>query len=118
MSRYLVVCSDLIFTSKVSGTAQMLGLNCETVMSGAKAESVLDENDDFVGMVLDLNTPALNLETLLGKISEELKAKTVAFGPHVDVDKLKQAQELGCAGVFTRGQFTAELPAILQKYVS
>ena len=118
MSRYLIVCSDLIFTSKVAGTAQMLGMNCQTVMSGAKAESVLAESDDFTGMVIDLNTPGLILESLVGSAPAELKARTVAFGPHVDVDKLKLAKEVGCAAVFTRGQFTSELPQILKQIVA
>ncbi|MCA9039689.1 MAG: hypothetical protein KDA65_05005 [Planctomycetaceae bacterium] len=118
MARYLIVCSDLFFTSKVSGTAQMLGFVCESVMSGAKAESVLKEQDDIAGMVLDLTTPGLNLEALLGTASDELKSHTVAFGPHVEKEKFQQAQELGCAAIFARSQFTAQLPEILKQFLN
>ncbi len=118
MANYLVMCCDLFFTSKVSGTAEMLGFSCESVMSGAKAISTIPELDDLRGIVIDLKTPGLNLEELMAIVPDDVKPHTVAFGPHVDKEEMELALSLGIGAVFPRSKFTADLPAILQQYLS
>ncbi|MEZ6044790.1 MAG: hypothetical protein R3C11_04250 [Planctomycetaceae bacterium] len=117
MADYLIICSDLFFSSKVAGTAQMLGLKCESVMSGPKAESVLKAMENPQGLVIDLTTPLLNLENLLSDLPEEVKARSIAFGPHVETEKIQQAKDLGCGAVLPRSQFTAQLPELLKQYL-
>lgn len=111
------MCADLFFTSKVSGTAQQLGYECVSVMSGPKAISTLAEMENLGGVVIDLKTPALDLEKLMAALPEEVKPHTIAFGPHVDKEEMAAATSLGVAAVFPRSQFSANLPAILQQYL-
>ena len=117
MANYLILCSDLFFTSKVGGTAEVLGYDCLTVMNGAKAISSLSEMPDVKGVIIDLTTPGLNLSELLAVIPKDvLTNNTIAFGPHVEREALAEAEAAGCVAVLTRSQFTSELPETLKKF--
>jgi hypothetical protein len=41
----------------------------------------------------------------------------VAFGAHVETDRLNEARLAGCREVLSRGQFHASLPEILKRYL-
>ncbi len=117
MADYLIICSDIFFSSKVGGTAELLGYDCQVVMGGEKAISVLTEITGIQGVIIDLTTPELPLSDLLSAIPEKiLSCNTIAFGPHVEKEKLEEAESGGCAAVLTRSQFSAELPALLKQY--
>lgn len=116
MSDYLILCSDLFFTSKVGGTAEQLGIDALTVMNPEAALSQLRENESLKGLILDLTVPGLDLESFLNEIPESVKSRTIAFGPHVEKEILELAAKHGCAAVLPRSKFSAELPAILRQY--
>jgi len=116
MSDYLILCSDLFFTSKVGGTAQMIGINAKTVMNVDAAIEEIKTNENLKGLILDLTVPGLNLEVFLDFLPEIIKKRTIAFGPHVETESLKLATEKGCAAVLPRSKFSSELPSILKQY--
>ncbi|MFM2094861.1 MAG: hypothetical protein RIS70_1985, partial [Planctomycetota bacterium] len=66
----------------------------------------------------------LDLGTVTGAVSElisELRAgnpdcKVIAYGPHVHVDRLIEAQKAGCDEVLARGTFSREIPRLLATY--
>lgn len=114
MKHYLILCSDLFFASKVGGTADMLGLEAETVMSPDKALEQIKANPELKGLILDLTVPGLNLQEFLDQVPCKLLDKTIAFGPHVETEKLALASEKGCAQVLPRSRFSNELPELLR----
>jgi len=117
MTTNLIICSDLFFVSKVTGTAQALGFDCETVMSGAQAIERVQAIEKLGGVVIDLTTAGLNLPDVLAAIPTAALQQTIAFGPHVEREALQAAAEGGCAAVFVRSQLSDELPQILQQYL-
>lgn len=104
----LALCSDLIFSSKIKGSADQLGVPCRVVGTVAAAKQAAADGCDH--LIIDLSNPT-TLEEL-----KELRtlAKTVtAFGAHVDVERLNQARQAGCDNVLPRSQFSANLVQVL-----
>jgi DNA-binding response OmpR family regulator len=74
----------------------------------------VSEGADLI--ILDLSVPSLNVKSLI----EQVKAapanppRIVAFGSHVHVEKLAAARDAGCDEVMSRGQFFAQLDAVVR----
>lgn len=110
----VMLCDDLIFFSRVSGTARAAGL---TVRQARTAAAVLDlaRREPPGGVLIDLQNDGLDLPALLAGLREACPAmpRTVAFGSHVLADVLKAARQAGCDRVMPRSQFVKELEAEL-----
>ena len=70
-------------------------------------------------VLLDLNCTLVDA----GRIMPQLKSlpcpsNTIAFGPHVHETKLAAAREAGCDVVLTRGQFDAQMEAVLKRFLT
>ncbi len=64
---------------------------------------------------LDLSMPNIDVAALVRDLRnlELPPERIVAFGPHVHGPLLQQAKHAGCDEVLTRGQFHANLEAVL-----
>ncbi len=111
----LLISQDLIFTSKVTGTAAALGLRCDLARDTASGLARLQAGN--VRCVLcDLSNPGLNLADLMAAMPA-CRPAIVAFGSHVNVATLQEARDAGCTEVMPRSRFSAELPDLLRRYV-
>ena len=111
----LLISPDLFFTSKITGTAQALGLRVDSVDDVASAASRLQAGD--VGCVLlDLAAPRVSVADLIAAIPDSARVPVIAFGSHVNTELLESAR---CAGadVMPRSQFSATLPDILKQHL-
>src|SRR5262245_13493734 len=98
---------DLIFATKVTGTAQQLGLSTASEMSLDSLRERLGAGD-VTGVILDLASgiaPA-DVQTV---IPTSPRPKLLAFGSHVDTVALQSARDAGFDDVMPRSRFTAEL---------
>jgi AmiR/NasT family two-component response regulator len=115
----LLLSRDLIFTSKIRGTAAELGYSIMVVGTDLQARSMIETYRPSVVLV-DLN--AGDLVTPAAVISYQKLAGPdtwfVAFGSHVDAEGLRAARNAGCHVVLARSRFAAELPALLRRYFS
>jgi FixJ family two-component response regulator len=107
----LLISSDLFFTSKVTGTAQALGLRVEAFDDVASAATRLSAGD-FACVLFDLAAPRASITELFAAMATPIPI--IAFGSHVNVELLKAAQAAG-AEVMPRSQFASTLPDILKK---
>ena len=114
----LLLSRDLIFTSKVTGTATALGCKVVVVGSSALVEPLLAKWRPAVVFV-DLAAGDLVAAGSLVRYRGLAAAGTpfVAFGSHVDVRALAEAAEAGCDPVMPRSRFSAELPALIRRYL-
>lgn len=112
----LLISGDLFFTSKVTGTAQALGLRVEEVGNLAAATERL-QADDIGCVFLDLATPRVSVADLIAAMSDANRVPIVAFGSHVNTDVLEAARAAG-AEVMPRSQFSATLPDLLRRHLS
>ena len=111
----LLISPDLFFTSKVTGTAQALGLRVDSVDDVASTAARLQAGD--VGCVLvDLAAPRVSVADLLAAMPDSARVPVIAFGSHVNVELLESARSAG-AEVMPRSQFSAMLPEILRQYL-
>ncbi len=113
----LLLSRDLIFTSKVTGTASALGHRVIVAGNVALASAMLAKWPPKVVFV-DLAAGDLVSTESIVKYLEIAPPGTpfVAFGSHVDVSALAAAAAAGCDPVMPRSKFTAELPALVRRY--
>ena len=119
MSQGLLLSDDLIFTSRIAGTARALGL---TVKAGRSADALLAlaRQQAPACVLLDLHNPGLDLPDLLRRLAEVCAPlpRVVAYGSHVDTATLKAARAAGCDKVLPRSQFVEELPDALVDWLT
>ena len=110
----LLLSRDLIFTTKVIGTAQALGLK---VVAAGNASRIADGKPAVV--FVDLSAGDLVAPSALKSYRATCPGTPfIAFGSHVDVDALQAARDAGCDEVMPRSRFSAELPQLLRRYLA
>jgi len=115
----LLLCDDLIFTSKVAGTAGALGL---AVRAARTPEALLElaRRSPPNCVIVDLHVAGLDLPALLAGLAEACPAmpRVVAYGSHVEAATLHAARQAGCDPVWPRSKFVEELPAALAGWLA
>jgi DNA-binding NarL/FixJ family response regulator len=104
MSAILILCDDLIFTSKITATARAHQL---TACAARTPATLMPKVDTATGCVLiDLHNPELKIAELVPLLRGAAPtAKLIGFGSHVDVETLRAAREAGLDKVMPRSQF-------------
>lgn len=113
----LLVSADLFLGSRIRGAAESQGRSVDTASTGAAAAVQLDEHR-YRLVLIDLETPGLDVGELVERRAESNVPPFVAYGPHVKVAHLKSARNAGCDEVLTRGQFDATLSDLLARYLN
>ena len=112
----LLLCDDLIFTSRITGTAKALGLSLRAVKSPGDLLRFAEQSAPRC-VIIDLHAPGL----VIGEFARTLVALTprpllVGYGSHVDTATMKAAREAGCDIVWPRSKFVEELSAMLPEW--
>jgi hypothetical protein len=114
----LLLSRDLIFISKVQGTAADLGHQVLVSGTSALAEMHLAATAPRVVFV-DLSAGDLVVPSAIERYRKQAVHGTwfVAFGPHVEGELLVAAKNAGCQVVLTRSRFSGELSDIIRRYL-
>jgi DNA-binding NarL/FixJ family response regulator len=114
----LLLTDDLIFASRVGGTARALGLAVRQVRDAA-ALPELARRYGVGGVVIDLGFPGLDLPDLLRRLAEACGRlpRVTAYGSHVDTATLRAARAAGCDPVLPRSKFVEDLAAALPEWL-
>jgi DNA-binding response OmpR family regulator len=112
----LILCDDLMFSSRITATGKMCNLSFRTAKSAAELEQLsVKERPSCV--ILDLANPGLAIADMVRQLRPEGAGPfIVAYGSHVDTAKLAAAREAGCDVVLTRSKFVEELPTGLPRW--
>ena len=113
----LLLGRDLIFTSKVTGTARALGRRVYVAGSVSLATKMIGQWSPVVVFVDLSATDLASPESLLALRSLAPSTPFIAFGSHVDTASLAAASAAGCAEVMPRSRFTNELPALIRRHL-
>jgi hypothetical protein len=115
----LLLSRDLIFTSKIKGTAAELGYSIMVADNNLKAQSMIETHRPAIVLV-DLNAGVLVSPAALITYQHIAGPNVwlIAFGSHVEVETLSAAKAAGCHVVLTRSRFAAELPELMRRYFS
>jgi CheY-like chemotaxis protein len=98
---------DLIFTSRITGTARDLGLEVRPASNVAQLANLIAQQMPQC-LIVDLHHPGLSIVDLLSRLPAP-KPRVVAYGSHVDAPVLKAARDAGCDVVLPRSKFVEEL---------
>jgi CheY-like chemotaxis protein len=114
----LLLSDDMMFTSRIAGTARDLGMSIKTAraVDGLKA---LVQSERPACVIVDLANPGLGISDLTGWLKETCSPapRVIAYGSHVDTETLKRAREAGCDVVLPRSKFVTELPNKLSEWM-
>jgi len=111
----LLLCDDLMFTSRITGAARALGLSLSSVRDAAALVERV-KADHIVCVLLDLHNPGLDIAQLAPSLKWAGVRTIVAFGSHVDTETLTKARNAGCDLVLPRSKFVAELETKLPEW--
>ncbi|MGB7328575.1 MAG: histidine kinase [Rubripirellula sp.] len=107
-NRILMVSGDLVFGSRVKAAAERA--DWKFSLGGRLPDGELD---DVRYVIVDLSTRSGVVGTIVGECNERCpSAKLIAYGPHVQVPKLKAARDAGIEQVITNSQFDAMLATL------
>jgi DNA-binding NarL/FixJ family response regulator len=112
----LLLSDDLMFSSRITGTAQSQGIILKVARTAAALES-LAQQDPPRCVIVDLANPGLNIGDLTAKLGAgSTKPYVVAYGSHVDTATLAAAKDAGCDLVLPRSKFVTDLPTALPRW--
>jgi len=108
-----------MWISKVTGTAQALGLRVWAVPSLAKLRE-LAEKQKPTCVILDLATAGVDWADAVAQLREVCPAEVrlVGYGSHVDLTTLSAARRAGCDAVLPRSKMAESLPELLSKWLA
>jgi len=115
----LLLCEDMIFTSRITGTGHALGLIVKPARTLDALKSLAWTETPSCVMI-DLSFPGLQIVELIQHLGETLPAmpRIVAYGSHVDAAGLRAARDAGCDVVLPRSKFVEELPRALPEWLA
>jgi DNA-binding NarL/FixJ family response regulator len=112
----LLISPDLMLTSRVAGLAAAAGWNLEV----RPAASTPPANERYDLAVLDLGglrpPPAELIQQLRANLSTQHSIRIVAFGPHVQHERLQAAVDAGAVDAVSRGEFLGNFAACLARW--
>jgi len=114
----LLLSDDLIFTSRITGTARALGLTVKTGRSVGELETLARQQTP-TGVLVDLGNPGLDVPDLIARLRAAclVMPRVVAYGSHVDAAGLRAARAAGCDIVLPRSAFVEQLPKSLPEWL-
>jgi CheY-like chemotaxis protein len=115
----LLLSDDLLFASRIAGTARGLKLTIHQATSVNRLTALVQSHRPRL-VILDLANPTLDLPTLIAELESTAgtRPRLVAYGSHVDGATLRKAKEAGCEVVLARSQFIEELPQALPAWMA
>ena len=113
--RVLAAVEDLLFRSKISETADLVGVETSFPRSPKRLIETLRASPPDL-LILDLNSARFEPLELLRVVSSDSalrNVRTVGFLSHVQGDLALAARESGCDRVMARSAFVENLPRVL-----
>ena len=111
----IAVVTDLIFSTKITGTAKALQKPYSVARTLDKLTEHLNATTAPALVIIDLNSAGLDtIQAIRVAKSHPTNPRVISFLSHVEVELAQQAREAGADQVMARSGFVNQLPAILQ----
>ena len=118
MTDAVAVVTDLIFSTKIVGTARALGIDAQAVTTADALEKQLAEGGVRLVMV-DMSLPGdMAVLSIRQGASHPTTPAVLAFYSHVQHELVVAAETAGATVTMPRSKFSAELPDILKRFCS
>jgi DNA-binding NarL/FixJ family response regulator len=100
----------------VTGTAAANGGEVAVAENLTEAETLCRELP-IAFVIIDLSVSEPDIATIMTRLRAAAgPVPAIAFGSHVDKERLDEARAAGCDEVMPRSRFSSELPALLRRY--
>ena len=112
MGSHIAIVSDMIFATRITGTASKVGAKCKIVKDlGAMNDSL--ESDEPETVLVDMNCEGISPEDAIRTSKSHWpNARVVAFFSHVQTELKEQATAAGADDVWPRSVFVQRLPQL------
>ncbi len=118
MTDAVAVVTDLIFSTKIVGTARALGIDAQAVATVEALDQVLAGGGVRLVMV-DMSLAGETAEESIRRAAAHHPLPTVlAYYSHVQGELVKLAEAAGATLTMPRSKFSGELPTILKRFCS
>ncbi|MFO1094549.1 MAG: hypothetical protein U0992_14780 [Planctomycetaceae bacterium] len=97
----LLVCGDLFFSTQLKSAAEATGAAVDVELSAARIGQRI-ASGAYALVVIDLEMAGLDVPAVVVGLPTENRPVIVAFGPHVQAQRLKAARDAGCDHVVPR----------------
>ncbi len=105
--------ADLIFATRIRSTAEALGIPARPARTVERLRELrLEESVNAVIVDLDAGDTAIDL--IDAAACAEPPLRSLAFGPHVNIEAFEAAHRAGASQVMPRGRFAEQLPTLLR----
>jgi ActR/RegA family two-component response regulator len=111
----VLLCDDLLFASRITGTAKALGLELKCARSIPELTTLLITQSPTCVLV-DLHHAGLSVADFVKNLPDP-RPLVVGYGSHVDAPTLKAARAAGCDLVLPRSKFVEDLPTALPNWL-
>ena len=113
MGSSIAIVSDMIFASRITGTAAKVGAKCKIVKDPGALQDAL-ESDEPGTVLVDMNCDGISPEEAIRTVKSQCpNARVVAFFSHVQTELMEQARAAGADDVWPRSVFVQRLPELL-----
>ena len=141
MPLLLAFVSDLMFTTRIAKVAEHLGYDIEWIetadeLGAADADGLRQRPGEALHgregrlferitqaqpalLLFDLNNNAIPWRQWIAALKSSAATRRIpimCFGPHEDVATMTAARDAGADAVLARSRFTADMPALFQRY--
>lgn len=115
----LLLCRDLLFSTKITGTARALGFGMDVTASVEDLAGRIAQ-EAYRCILLDLAVADVRIADVVeaAELGDKARPTIAAFGSHVDTTRLKEAEQAGCDEVMPRSRFAATLPELLERLMA
>ena len=110
--RILIVCTDLIFSTKITGTAKALGRTFAVARALPRLEELLAAGTPAL-VIIDLAAAGIDPLEAIRRAKAQSPARVVAFLSHIETELAAEALGAGADSVMARSAFSVKLPEIL-----
>ncbi len=112
MAKICCAVGDMIFATKIRGTAE--ALDAEVAMTQSSEQLLSEISDDTRLVIIDLNLENEDVLELIRRVRRlPNPPRIISYLPHVQTDLAAAAREAGADEVLPRSRFSAEIATIL-----
>ena len=114
MGSCIAIVSDMIFATRITGTAAKAGAKCKIVKDRGALHDALKSSKPGTVLV-DMNCDGVSPEEAIRAVKSHCpNARVVAFFSHVQTEPREQARAAGADDVWPRSVFVQRLPQLLE----
>ncbi len=105
--------ADLIFATRIRSTAEALGVPARPARTVERLRELLRE-EAVNAIIIDLEAGEAAIDLIDAAATLDPPLRSLAFGPHVNIEAFEAAHRAGASQVMARGRFAEQLPTLLR----